>query len=98
VYYTELASDAEDWVDTSKTALQDDDDAYVSFSASTDDTSDWLQLTNFGFTIPSGATIDIADIILILLVRELTMIVIFSISIFTLLKSVSKEFLFTNLF
>ncbi|KKK54258.1 hypothetical protein LCGC14_3086550, partial [marine sediment metagenome] len=58
VYYTEIASDAEDWLNTNSATTQDDIDTYVSFSTSTDDTSDWLQLTDFGFSIPSGATID----------------------------------------
>ncbi|KKK73039.1 hypothetical protein LCGC14_2897860, partial [marine sediment metagenome] len=58
VYYTEPATDAEDWLNTNSATTQDDVDAYVSFTPSTDDTSDWLQLTNFGFSIPAGATIE----------------------------------------
>lgn len=35
------------------------DDAYASFTAANDTSpSQWLSATNFGFTIPSGATID----------------------------------------
>ncbi|KKK85388.1 hypothetical protein LCGC14_2773800, partial [marine sediment metagenome] len=61
VYYTESGSSttsAEEWVDTSKTTAQDDDSTYVSFNpSSTVDDSDWLRLTNFSLSIPSGATI-----------------------------------------
>ncbi len=47
----------EPWQDPSKTTSQDNDNAYVSFSSITESTSDWLRLTDFGFTIPDATEI-----------------------------------------
>ncbi|KKK84522.1 hypothetical protein LCGC14_2782500, partial [marine sediment metagenome] len=62
IYYSN-AFPIESWVDTNKAVVQDDDNVYVTLSPSTD-SSDWLQLTNFGFNLPSGATIDGIEVLM----------------------------------
>ena len=56
IYY---GSSGEVWQNPSNVGSQDDIDGYVSFSTSTEDTSDWLRLTNFGFNIPTTTIIGI---------------------------------------
>ncbi|KKK54435.1 hypothetical protein LCGC14_3084780, partial [marine sediment metagenome] len=58
------SSSGESWIDTSKVIIQDDNDAYVSFSASTENTSLWLQLAGFGFNIPTGAVINGIEVLI----------------------------------
>ncbi|KKL99748.1 hypothetical protein LCGC14_1811320, partial [marine sediment metagenome] len=53
-YSYSAGSDGEEWVDTNKATTQNDDDTFVSFNPSTEDTSDWIRLTNFGFSIPAA--------------------------------------------
>ncbi|KKL75966.1 hypothetical protein LCGC14_2049620, partial [marine sediment metagenome] len=59
IYYTMPGTSAEDWINPNKAKLQDNDYANVIFSPTSEDTSDWIRLTNFGFDIPtSGVTIN----------------------------------------
>ncbi|KKM63969.1 hypothetical protein LCGC14_1506100, partial [marine sediment metagenome] len=59
IYYTMPDNSAQDWIFPDKAKLQDNDYANVTFSPTSEDTSDWIRLTNFGFDIPtSGVTID----------------------------------------
>ncbi|KKL97088.1 hypothetical protein LCGC14_1837980, partial [marine sediment metagenome] len=59
VYYTMPGTSAEDWINPNKAKLQDNDYANVTFSPTSEDTSDWIRLTNFEFDIPtSGVTIN----------------------------------------
>ncbi|KKN00087.1 hypothetical protein LCGC14_1141340, partial [marine sediment metagenome] len=65
IYYTvnisvnpSYTSPQESWVTLDKATTQDDDNTYVLFNTSTETTSNWLRLTNFGFDIPSTAVID----------------------------------------
>ncbi|KKM77992.1 hypothetical protein LCGC14_1364450, partial [marine sediment metagenome] len=57
VYYTQSPQAQVSWSNPTKVSAQDDDEAYVSFSASTEESSDWLRLTDFGFNVPLGAII-----------------------------------------
>ncbi|KKM15813.1 hypothetical protein LCGC14_1692250, partial [marine sediment metagenome] len=58
VYYTQAPQDQELWTTPTKASSQNDDYTYVSFTTSTETTSDWLRLTDFGFNVPLGANID----------------------------------------
>ncbi|KKM16460.1 hypothetical protein LCGC14_1685620, partial [marine sediment metagenome] len=59
IYYTMPDNSAQDWIFPDKAKLQDNDCANVTFSPTSEDTSDWIRLTNFGFDIPtSGVSID----------------------------------------
>jgi hypothetical protein len=52
-----LSLSGEPWQDPYNTTSQDNYNSKVSFNSTTEDTSDELRLTDFGFTIPSTATI-----------------------------------------
>ncbi|KKK47058.1 hypothetical protein LCGC14_3159020, partial [marine sediment metagenome] len=58
------SSTGEDWQSTNKATAQDNDETYVSFTTTTESKSDYLQLDNFGFNIPSGATIDGIEVLI----------------------------------
>ncbi|KKN32875.1 hypothetical protein LCGC14_0809430, partial [marine sediment metagenome] len=65
IYYTMPDTSAQDWIFPNKAKLQDNDYANVTFSPASEDTSDWIRLTNFGFDIPtSGVTIDGIEVLL----------------------------------
>jgi len=57
VHYNESPQSQEAWINSDKAIDQDNDDTFVSFNTGTENSSDWLRLTDFGFSIPTEATI-----------------------------------------